>query len=93
MGKLGKRRIRNLERTYPLSYLDGLTVWDEARLARSGVSVPALPDSETDNEVRKRLRALGIRGATDLEWAWPASGQEHGLRRWTDVRTTRGRAR
>jgi len=30
VGKLGKRRIRNLECTYPLSYLDGLTVWDEA---------------------------------------------------------------
>jgi hypothetical protein len=37
VGKLGKRMLQNLERRYPLSELDGLSVWDEARLAEEGI--------------------------------------------------------
>ena len=106
VGKLGKRMIQNLERRYPLSDLDGLTIWDEARLAEEGIEdlqglttanlvdlllhtrVPIarlvdwldqaflylrLPDGEQGRQLRKQLRALGIRGATDLERIWTAS--------------------
>ena len=37
VGKLGKRMLQNLERRYPLADLDGLSVWDEARLAEEGI--------------------------------------------------------
>lgn len=37
VGKLGKRMLTNLEIKYPLSDLDGLSVWDEARLSEEGI--------------------------------------------------------
>jgi hypothetical protein len=115
LGKLAKGMIKNLERKYPLSDLDGLTIWDEARLTEEGIEdlqglttanlvdmllhtrVPIarlvdwidqaflylrLPDCDQGGDQRRlALRSLGIRGATDLERAWPADGQDDGLRR------------
>jgi hypothetical protein len=114
VGKVGKRMLQNLERRYPLSDLDGLSVWDEARLAEEGIEdlqglttanlvdvllqtrVPIarlvdwldqaflylrLPDGDAGKPVRQRLRAVGIRGATDLERVWPAPGHDQALRR------------
>jgi len=114
VGKLGKRMLQNLERRYPLSDLDGLSVWDEARLAEEGIEdlqglttanlvdvllqtrVPIarlvdwldqaflylrLPDGEAGKPIRQRLRAIGIRGATDLERIWPMPGHDQALRR------------
>ena len=37
VGRLGKRMLTNLEVRYPLSDLDGLSVWDEARLSEEGI--------------------------------------------------------
>lgn len=35
--KLGKHAAKSLDRRYPLSDLDGLSIWDEARLAEEGI--------------------------------------------------------
>jgi hypothetical protein len=113
-GRLGKRMLANLEIRYPLSDLDGLSVWDEARLAEEGIEdlqglttanlvdvllrtrVPIarlvdwldqaflylrLPAGDDGAAARRRLRSLGIRGATDLERVWPAPGEDEELRR------------
>src|SRR6266508_54367 len=114
VGKLGKKTVQSLDRKYPLSDLDGLSVWDEARLAEEGIEdlqglttanlvdvllhtrVPVgrlvdwldqaflylrLPEGDEGRPMRQRLRALGIRTATDLERAWPAPSQNEALRR------------
>jgi hypothetical protein len=113
VGKLGKRMVENLERRYPLSDLDGLTIWDEARLAEEGVEdlqglttanlvdlllhtrIPIvrlvdwldqaflylrLPEGDEGKQMRAKLRALGIRGATDLERIWSAGADGEALR-------------
>jgi hypothetical protein len=37
VGRVGKKLLASLECRYPLSDLDGLSVWDEARLAEEGI--------------------------------------------------------
>ncbi len=100
-----RKVIPSLDPEYPLSQLDGLNVWYEARLVEEGIEdmqnlvsvnlvelllhsrapVGRLVDwidqaalylhlgpvkNGTDPSSRSRLRAMGIRTATDLERAW-----------------------
>jgi hypothetical protein len=101
-----KRAVPALSVKHPLSDLDGLTIWDQARLLEEGVEdlqslttanivdlllgtrVPVnrlidwldqallflhVVDCEEAPDRRKRLRALGIRTATDLQRIWHSS--------------------
>jgi hypothetical protein len=101
--------VPTLRTDHPLSSLDGLTIWDQARLLEEGIEdlenlatanlvdvllsmrsplarlvdwidqailLVHLPGPREQSDAYRRLRALGLRTATDLEAAWELATPE-----------------
>jgi hypothetical protein len=104
-----RRLVPTLRSDHPLSALDGVTIWEQARLLEEGIEdlenlatanlvdvllsmripVARLVDwldqalllihllgSGNDQQAYRRLRAMGLRTATDLEAAWAEATAE-----------------